>query len=327
MRHCLGSCWALVLIAFSAAGAPRAAAEDPATEDHAAEAPASTSRVVEVESVVINLIAQAEVPAEEAGTLVKVIASEGRRVQAGAPLARIDDRDAALEVARAQIALEHATQQAANDVKLRLARQSLKLAELELKKAEEANQELDRVYSPSQIEKLKIELEKARLEVELQQKDLAAADRAVKAAENELLIARRGVERRAVVAPIDGVVVDVRRQIGEWLQPGDTVVRMVRDDRLRAEGFVHVDKLTAPLVGQPVELFVDLPGVGRTAFEGTVTFVATEANPVNGQVRLWAEVDNRQGRLRPGMSADMLVRPGGDPKPGDRGLDTASNEP
>lgn len=299
VRHHFSFWAALLLFVIAASGAAAADAGDAAAET-----------VVEVESVVINLLAQAEVPAEEAGRLVEVVASEGRRVKAGAPLARIDDRDAVLEVSRAAITLEHAQEQAANDVKLRLAQQSLKLADLELKKAEEANRELDRVYSPSQIEKLKIEVEKARLEIELAQKDLAAAARAVKAAENELLIARRGVDRRAIVAPIDGVVVDVRRQMGEWLEPGETVVRLVRDDRLRAEGFVHVGQLKKELVGQPVELFVELPGEGRTSFQGAVTFVATEANPINGQVRLWAEIDNHEKRLRPGMPAEMVVRLG-----------------
>jgi len=263
---------------------------------------------IAVESVVINLVAEVEVPANEAGSLVEVPAAEGRRVEAGAVLARIDDRDAALEVAAAEIALDHAQQQAANDVKLRLARQALKLAELELKKAEDANRELERVVSATQIEKLRIEVEKAQLEIEQAVKDLAAAERTVAAAKNALLVAQRGVERRKIVAPIGGTVVDVRRRLGEWLEPGATVVRLVRDDRLRAEGFVHVEKLTADLFGQPAELVVTLPGEKPTTFRGTVTFVSPEVNPINRQVRVWAEFDNADGRLRPGLAARLTVK-------------------
>jgi multidrug efflux pump subunit AcrA (membrane-fusion protein) len=263
---------------------------------------------IAVESVVINLVAEVEVPANEAGSLVEVPAAEGRRVEAGAILARIDDRDAALEVAAAEIALDHAQQQATNDVKLRLARQALKLAELELKKAEDANRELERVVSATQIEKLRIEVEKAQLEIELAVKDLAAAERTVAAARNALLVAQRGVERRRIVAPIGGTVVDVRRRLGEWLEPGATVVRLVRDDRLRAEGFVHVEKLTAELLGQPAELVVTLPGEKPTTFRGAVTFVSPEVNPINRQVRVWAEFDNADGRLRPGLAARLTVK-------------------
>lgn len=263
---------------------------------------------VAVESVVINLVADVEVPANEAGALVEVPAAEGRRVEAGAILARIDDRDALLDVARAEIALDHAQQQAANDVKVRLARQSLKLAELELKRAEDANLALERVVSATQIDKLRIEVEKSQLEVEQATKDLATAERAVAVAKNELLVAQRAVERRRIVAPISGTVVDVRRRLGEWLEPGATVVRLVRDDRLRAEGFVHVEKLTVPLLGQPAELVVALPGEKPTTFRGTVIFVSPEVNPINRQVRVWAEFDNADGRLRPGLAAKLTVK-------------------
>jgi macrolide-specific efflux system membrane fusion protein len=270
---------------------------------------------IEIESVVLNLVAEVEVPANEAGPLVELPAAEGRRVEAGTILARIDDRDALLEVSRAEIALDHAQQQAANDVKLRLARQSLKLAELELKKAEDANLALERVVSATQIEKLRIEVEKAHLEVEQATKDLAAAERAVAAAKNELLVAQRAVERRRIVAPIGGTVVDVRRRLGEWLEPGAAVVRLVRDDRLRAEGFVHVEKLTRPLLGQPADLVVTLPGEKPTAFRGTVAFVSPEVNPINRQVRVWAEFDNADGRLRAGLPAKLVVKPAATAKP------------
>jgi macrolide-specific efflux system membrane fusion protein len=109
---------------------------------------------------------------------------------------------------------------------------------------------------------------------------------------------------------MDGVVVDVRRRVGEWLEPGKFVVRLVRDDRLRAAGFVKLEQLTAPLEGQPATLLVALSGTKETAFSGRVTFVSPEANPINRQVKLIAEFDNRDGRLRAGLPARMTVRLG-----------------
>jgi multidrug efflux pump subunit AcrA (membrane-fusion protein) len=40
---------------------------------------------------------------------------------------------------------------------------------------------------------------------------------------------------------------------------------------------------------------------------GEIVFVSPEINPVSGQVRVWAEVDNLQGYLKPGMRATMTV--------------------
>jgi multidrug resistance efflux pump len=169
---------------------------------------------------------------------------------------------------------------------------------------------LERVVSATQIEKLRIEVESAQLGIEQAMKDRAVAERAVAAAINELRIAQRAVERRRIVAPIDGVVVDVRRRPGEWLDTGKTVVRLVRDDRLRAEGFVHVEKLHVPIIGQPAELVVTLPGQKPTLFHGAVSFVSPEVNPINREVRVWAEFDNAEGRLRPGLPATLTVKVG-----------------
>ena len=262
---------------------------------------------IEIESVVVNLIAEAEVPAEEAGVLAEVVAREGQRVQAGELLARINDRDALLQVAKARIVLDQANDQAANDVKLRRAQQTLKLAKLELAKSEEANKQLEKVVSATQIEKLKIDVDNALLEIEQAETDLATARRGVAAAKNDLLVAERALERRRVTTPIAGVVVGVRRNPGEWLEPGETVVRVVRDDRLRAEGFVHVDKLSFDPLGCNVRLQVKLPSGKVQDFPGIVTFVSPEANPINGQVRLWAELENGDRKLRAGTSAKLLV--------------------
>jgi macrolide-specific efflux system membrane fusion protein len=269
---------------------------------------------IAVESVIVNLIAEASVPAEEAGVLVEVAVKEGQRVNTGDALARLGDREAVLEVGAAKIALEQARELAANDVSKRRAQQTLKLAKLELAKSEEANKQVEKVVTAAQLEKLKIEVENALLEIEQAEKELAAAQRGVEAATNRLQIAERAVERRRIVSQIDGVVVDIRRNQGEWLKPGETVLRVVRDDHLRAEGFVHVDKLAGDWRGRPVRLEVKVGSGPMQTFIGEIAFVAPEVNPVNRQVRVWADIDNKLGTLRAGLSGKMFVLPKADDK-------------
>lgn len=270
---------------------------------------------VEVASVVVNLIAEVEVAAEEAGPLVELSVTEGSRVKAGDRLGRLDDRDAALQVQRAEIALRHAREQAQSKVKLLLAEETLKVARLELDRAASANDNLARVVSETQMTKLKLEFRRAELGVEQAAEDRAAAALAVEAAQNELAMARRAQERHQIRAPLDGIVVEVGRRVGEWLEPGKVVLRLVRDDRLRAVGFVRLEQLTTPLEGQPATLIVELTGATPTAFTGRVTFVSPEANPINRQVRVIAEFDNSDGRIRAGLPAKMSVHVGPPPQP------------
>jgi multidrug efflux pump subunit AcrA (membrane-fusion protein) len=76
---------------------------------------------------------------------------------------------------------------------------------------------------------------------------------------------------------------------------------------LRATGFVGLDQLRYPLEGQTATLRVALSSHEEAAFTGRVTFVSPEANPINRQVKLIAEFDNLEGRLRAGLPAKMTI--------------------
>src|SRR5690606_26291557 len=119
--------------------------------------------------------------------------------------------------------------------------------------------------------------------------------------------ARLSLERRKMLAPIDGVVVEVNARAGEWMEPGEKVLRVLRMDRLRAEGFIATSQLPESLVGATARVTVDLPGRKNFTVTGQVVFVSPEIDPVNGQVRVWVEVDNPDLLLRPGLHAKMQI--------------------
>ena len=43
--------------------------------------------------------------------------------------------------------------------------------------------------------------------------------------------------------------------------------------------------------------------------EGEIVFVSPDIDPLNTQVRVWAEVENTELKLRPGMQANLTVEP------------------
>jgi macrolide-specific efflux system membrane fusion protein len=129
----------------------------------------------------------------------------------------------------------------------------------------------------------------------------------MKAQENVLDAARVNVSRQRIVAPFDGTVVQVFVRLGEWVEPGEKAVRLVNASRLRAEGFLPAEAADAVAPGAAVQLTVDLPRLREVAFDGTIAFVSPEVDPITGQVRLFADIDNRDGRLRPGQPVRMVV--------------------
>jgi macrolide-specific efflux system membrane fusion protein len=282
------------------------------------EAPEPPSHEIEIPSVLVTLIDQRDVPAEEAGVLAAVDVREGQMVEQGDPLAQIVDTEARIAADLAKIELEIATKNVENDVDIRFARKSVDVAKAELQRSLDSIDKYPKSISDSEMDRLRLVVERAALEVEQAEYDLAVAALTRQIKENEHKAAQEGVRRRKITAPVAGVVVDVQRHSGEWVKPGDSVLRILRIDRLRAEGFLPVAELGGHLDGRPVRLIVDLPDQPEAEFPGELVFLSPEIDPVNAQVRVWAEIENRGLRLRPGMRARMIVElppPAGAAKP------------
>jgi len=259
----------------------------------------------------VFLIDDVEVPASEAGPLVSVLVREGQQVKQDDLLAQIDDKQARLARLSAAVEREAAQAKADDDTDERFAVKSFELAEAEL------NQDLDIKRRSSgavtdyeirrkQLLRTREELgiARARLDRQIAQLTLDVKRTAVDVAEDAML-------RRRLVAPFDGMVVDVLRQKSEWVNAGEVVFRVVRMDRLQVDGFLAGDLVNPTDVAQRrVTIEIELAQGRREQFEGQVVFV----NPLvqaGNKYRIRAEVDNRYERheplLRPGMTATMII--------------------
>ena len=196
--------------------------------------PETSSNQIEVSSALIKLIEQVDVPAREAGVLVAVKVREGQMVDEGDQLAQIQDAEARLAAARAKIEVDIARKNAENDVNIRFAKKSAEVAKAELRRAQDSIDKYPKSISDTEMDRLRLTVERAVLEVEQAERDFEIAEFTRQIEENEHQFAEQKVERRKITAPISGVVVQVNRRRGEWVEPGDMVLRILRIDRLRA---------------------------------------------------------------------------------------------
>jgi macrolide-specific efflux system membrane fusion protein len=262
-----------------------------------------------VESALLRLIQQVEVPARAQGVLTSIAVAEGDSVQLGDILAQIDDSEAKLLEGRAAIELQVSKEKVKSDVAVRSAKKAFQFNQSEHGRLQRAANDIRGSISLSELEELKFRAEQAELDLEKALHDSRLDELTVDLKTKELELSKHNVEVRKVLAPINGVVVEVLRQPGEWVEPGEKVLRIVRLDRLRVEGLVKVRDLTSDLRNAHVSLTLDLPGRGKTEFPGKIVFVSPEINPVNEQVRIWAEVDNTDGILKPGLRTKMTLSP------------------
>jgi len=307
---------ALVLLSIALAGAapsPSHAAQPAAQPDASVkqaskQPPERAPTEVEIPSALVKLIEQADVPAREAGVLAAVDVREGQMVEEGEVLAQIVDTEARIAADRAGIELDIATKNAENDVNTRFAAKSVEVARAELRRSEESIRKYPKSISESEMDRLRLVVQRAELEVEQARHEFEIAGFTRKIKENECRSAREKVERHRITAPIGGMVVQVNRRRGEWVEPGEHVLRILRLDRLRAEGFLDARYLAGDADDWQATLTLDLPGDPGAKLPGKVVFVSPEIDPVNSQVNVWVEIDNAALRVRPGMRAKVTIR-------------------
>lgn len=267
---------------------------------------ASSTEGLEVQTVVLQLLDEAEVAAQESGVVIEMNVREGDTVKKGQLLVRIDDRVARLAERTALVELKAAKEAAANDVDLRSAIQSYELAKAELKRSIDSIARFPKSVSQSQIDVERLHVEKARLEQEQAQHETIMAEFQVKLNEQAVAAARVELALRKVTAPFAGTVVETSSRVGEWVDSGAAAVRIISVQRLKAEGFVTASPSDLPKQGDSVHLKTSDDDQSHS-HRGKVIFISPEMDPITGQVRIWAEIDNSQLHLRPGQRARMWV--------------------
>ncbi len=256
---------------------------------------------------VLTLLEEIRVPASEAGVLAEVAVRPGIHVDEQMLLAKQDDTEAQVTRDQAITDLSNARRLARNDLKVRLAQKAHEVAAAELKRATESAERFAKSVSQSEIDRLQLATEQADLQIYSTRFDLKTAQLAVDTHEAALRLAEHRLKKRAIHAPTSGVVVEVLKHAGEWVEPGETVVRIVRMDRLRVEGFLAAQQATAKLVGRPAVVNVKLGSDKTLDVKGEVTFVSPEIHPVNGMVRVWVDFENGESNLRPGLQATIKI--------------------
>ena len=268
---------------------------------------AAPSAPIEIAGAVIKVAEEVAVPAGDAGILAAVEVKEGQLVEEGQIVARIRDNEVRLAVDRARLEAEIAFRKFNNDLNIRFAKKSTEVAKAELARSLETNEKYPKTVSNSELDRQRLLVEQGELETKLAEHEHEIAGLTKEIRENEYKTALDQLERRTAAAPLRGIVVEVHRRRGEWVQPGETIARIVRMDRLRAEGFLAAKHAALKLVGSKVTLKVGDESGKTLDFLGQIVFVSPEIDPLNSQVRVWADVENRELTLRPGMQATLSI--------------------
>lgn len=217
------------------------------------------------------------VAADTAGKVVEAPVERGSLVKMGDVLVKVDGRTAELSLNEAEASVA-------------LAQAKLALA----KNESERNAPLVKTKAIAEADFRKLEADQAAREA-----DLAAA------------VARRDLARKTLTdfvirAPFAGLVVERYVQPGEYVMAATRIARVVEVARLRL--LLNVPETAAGSIreGQSVE-FSTAAYSGET-FTGVIKFIGGAVREAARDLIVEAEVQNVDGRLKPGFFAEARVR-------------------
>ena len=220
------------------------------------------------------------------GTVVAVLADNTDFVRSGQILARLDDADARLALARAGADLGEAVRQinqtfagrAQQDANLAVKQRDLDRAEADLARRDLAV--AVQAVSREEAEHARATRDQARAELNLARAQYAAAEAmvggtsiaahpAVKQAETRLRETYLALGRCIIRAPEDGQIARRSVQIGQQVSAGTPLMAIIPQTQIWVEANFKEDQLQAMGIGQPVQLVSDLYG-DAVKFHGKV---------------------------------------------------------
>ena len=263
---------------------------------------------LEFDSAVLQIIEKTEVPATSSGPIRELLVKQGDIVKPDQVLATIENSSASIALRESVLEFEIAKSKAASTLDIDFARKSLDVAKVDLRRAQESNQQYDGVVSDREMDRLRLLVEKSNAELakikfdktvlQLQQKlKRTAVDK------RELELGQHRIKTKS-----GGQIVEIAKREGEWVNLSDTVIHVARLDKLRVEEYLPAEQADSQLLNAEASFSIVVSAKEEKLATGKVVYVNPEINPLNSTVMVWVEFDNRKLNLRPGMKGKISIK-------------------
>jgi len=121
--------------------------------------------------------------------------------------------------------------------------------------------------------------------------------------------AEKTIATFSIFAPISGAVEERNVVLGETVEPNKVIFKIVDPSTVFIEGSAFDEALPQLKIGQTVR--IRLGSYPKELFTGKIARFSPSIDPQKRVLRLWAEVPNRAGKLKPNLFAEMDVVVGG----------------
>ena len=254
---------------------------------------------------------KATVSSKVTGKVVEVLIEEGMKVEAGQVLARLDasNVDKSLKLAEAQA---ESSRKALNETQANLSQAERELARI-------TQLAVEKISSPSELDRAEAEAKSLRARLERQQAEVGVAD-------GEVEVWRQQRDDTIIRAPFSGIVTSKDAQPGEVISPisagsGFTrtgICTIVDMSSLEIEVDVNESYINRVKAGQPVEATLD--SYPEWQIPSKVIAIIPTADRQKATVRVRVGFVKLDPRILPDMSVKVAFQTAGDSKPVERSI-------
>jgi RND family efflux transporter MFP subunit len=247
-----------------------------------------------------------EIQAEAPGRVLQRTVEEGGYAALGSLLVVLDDREQ--RVAQEEAQAEWLKSQASYAVNFQAEAPQAVRSMAPAGDADDEIRRLEHLAHEGLVSKQTLDEARRRFETEhllsgARQGDVRAASSGLAQAEQRVERSRLALERTRIRAPFSGRVADLAVEAGQQIAPGQNLMTLLEDDRLK----VDVDVLEADIVrirrGAPAR--VRIPSAGGLVLDGTVYTINPRIKPETGTGRVTVAIPNPRHLLVTGLFASI----------------------
>ena len=253
------------------------------------------------------------VSARGTGEIISLNIEEGQQVKANEELGRLDVTQ--LELKKDQL---KSGKTAATSRKLNTAQQvasiSQQISNLQREKARFEALLKDGAATQKQVDDI-------GYQIAVLQKQLSAVNEQVSTANTSIDGQSAGFDaqigqvddmlRQAVItSPIDGVILSKYAEQGEFAAPGRALFKVADVSQMRLRAYITADLLTDVKIGQKVKVYADQGDKGRKEYEGTVSWISSEAEFTPKTIQTRNERSNLVYAVKIDVKNDGIIKRG-----------------
>ena len=253
------------------------------------------------------------VSAQTAGELTALTAEEGRTVEASEKLGCVDTVQLALKKRQLSASLT-ATDSKRLDRKRQVAALRQQIDNLQREKARFSELLKADAATEKQVDELDYQIAILQRQLEATEEQINSSNSSLdgqsSGIEAQLAQVEDQIRKSVTASPIKGTILTKYAEPGEYVVPGKPLFKVADISRMKLRAYLTADQLTTLKIGQKVTVYADQGKTDRKAYEGTVVWIADEAEFTPKTIQTREERANLVYAVKIAVSNDGLIKRG-----------------